>query len=101
MIVYNVERRLFALHDAANTYRRERGLKPGAITKIRIEDRDELATLLDGLCNTDIVAVRTDDGMMAMIPQDVSVHPMVPPDADIPKFLRDSWQRISEGRGVP
>lgn len=50
MIVYNVQRRWFTMKNDADTYRRTEGLPPAALATLRIDTRDELAALLNGLC---------------------------------------------------
>ncbi|MDV2964983.1 hypothetical protein RZ532_03285 [Nitratireductor aquimarinus] len=49
MIIYNVERSWFPMKNDAEKYRKELGLKPDALHKLTINDRDELAALLNGL----------------------------------------------------
>ena len=50
MIVYNVARRWYAEKADAETYRKLLGLKPSATIKVTVENRGELAHLLDALC---------------------------------------------------
>ncbi|TPL42566.1 MULTISPECIES: hypothetical protein [unclassified Mesorhizobium] len=49
MIVYNVERGWFPMKNDADAHRRQLGLKPAALATIRIDTREELAALLNGL----------------------------------------------------
>lgn len=51
MIVYNVKARWFAFSEDANAYRVKEGLRPLACRKVEINTRDQLARLLDLLCN--------------------------------------------------
>lgn len=49
-ITYNVDRRWFADKGEAEAYRKQLGLKPDATLKLEIKDRDDLAALLNALC---------------------------------------------------
>lgn len=53
MIVYNVARRFFEKKDAAESYRKELGLKPSDTLKISVDDREGLAALLNALCSAE------------------------------------------------
>lgn len=92
MIVYNVERRWFAHKNAAETYRRSQGLKPSATTKVTVTHREQLAFILDQLCSTE--PAPAGNGMQ--IEEFLGDHepPMVSPDVDVPKFLRDEWAKF-------
>jgi len=50
MIVYNVLRRWFTEKAAAQAYRKAEGLKPSALAKVTVNSRDDLAALLNALC---------------------------------------------------
>ncbi len=98
MIVYNVRRRWFAMKGDAEQYRIREGLPPGATTKISIEDRTQLAALLDALCEPP--ASSAEGGtQVATVPKRVIDNAFVDRDLDIPKFLRDSWDRLMAGKG--
>lgn len=98
MIVYNVRRRWFSLKADAETYRVSEKLPPDATIKISIVDRTQLAVLLDALC-----APPPRDGKAStvkqVVPDPVIDQAYVDPDLDIPKFLRESWERLFAGKG--
>ncbi|RUU79027.1 hypothetical protein [Mesorhizobium sp. M7A.F.Ca.MR.362.00.0.0] len=50
MIVYNVQRRWFTMKNDAEAHRKALGLPPSATFTLRIGGRDDLADLLNGLC---------------------------------------------------
>ena len=90
MIVYNVNRAWFSLKNDAETYRRNEKLPVEATAKIEINDRDQLAALLNGLCGiTPPEAVAE----VVPVPVEVVARARVRDDADIPLFLRKSWAR--------
>ena len=94
MIVYNVGRGFFELKSDAETQRKAEGLKPGATIKIEIKDRSQLAALLNGLCALEPERAQAAIGNAGTL--DVfgpNEPPLVPADADIPKFLRDSYSK--------
>lgn len=96
MIVYNVKRKWFSLKADAEAYRRAEGLPAEATFKLQIDDRDELAALLNGLC--DIAAV-----VPAPILADVIERNLVtnePPDF-VPEFLAKEWRLKMEGKYRP
>ncbi len=98
MIVYNVGRRWFAMKGDAEKFRVQAKLPPDATIKIGIEDRTQLATLLDALCEP---PARPAEGTVqnASVPERVIDNAYVDPDLDIPKFLRESWARLMAGKG--
>lgn len=98
MIVYNVNRRWFAMKGDAETYRIHEKLPPDATIKISIEDRNQLATLLDGLCEPPPSSA---EGAVpvASVTERVIDNAFVDPDLDVPKFLRESWARLMAGKG--
>ena len=50
MIVYNVDRSFFPKKDDAEAYRRAERLSPASLHKIEVNSRDDLAALLNALC---------------------------------------------------
>jgi hypothetical protein len=50
MIVYNVKRRWFTEKAEAEKYRVAEGLRPAATLKIEVVGRDDMAALLNALC---------------------------------------------------
>jgi hypothetical protein len=98
MIVYNVNRRWFAIKGEAEKYRIHEKLPPDATIKIGIEDRTRLAALLDALCEPPPSSA---EGAVpaVFVPERVIDNAFVDPDLDIPKFLRDSWARLMAGKG--
>ncbi|MFA7604937.1 MAG: hypothetical protein WCY29_18240 [Novosphingobium sp.] len=98
MIVYNVNRCWFAMKGDAEKYRIRERLPPDATIKIGIEDRTQLAALLDALCEPPRSS--TEGAVPApSIPERVIDNAFVDPDFEIPKFLRDSWARLMAGKG--
>jgi len=51
MIVYNVKRRFFTKKDEAEICRKAEGLKPAATIRIEVDSREDLAALLNALCD--------------------------------------------------
>jgi len=98
MIVYNVNRRWFAMKGDAEKYRIHEKLPPDATIKIGIEDRTQLAALLDALCEPPASSAEGAT-LVATVPERVIDDAFVDPDLDIPKFLRDSWARLMAGKG--
>ncbi|RWI57142.1 MAG: hypothetical protein EOR16_16345 [Mesorhizobium sp.] len=98
MIVYNVKRRWFAMKGAAEQYRIREKLPPDATIKIGIADRTQLAALLDALCEPPACSAEG-VSQVAAVPERVIDNAFVDSDLDIPKFLRDSWARLTAGKG--
>lgn len=94
MIVYNVKRRFFAMKDEAEAYRKFEGLKPDALIKIEITHRDQLAALLNGLC--DPPAKGAPKGFPA--PSKVIDEAYVQSDFDVPQFIRKSRDDVWAGK---
>lgn len=80
MIVYNVANRFFTMKADANDYRVEQKLPPAALNKLSIQDRVQLAALLDGLCNAEPPAPVTCEANVNI------------PDF-IPKFIARDWEK--------
>lgn len=79
MIVYNVDRKFFPMKNDADDHRKALKLPGSALHTLRIETREELAALLNGLFATGPAA---------------PLEPVAEPDLDfIPKFVRDDWAR--------
>lgn len=91
MIVYNVDRAWFPMKNDAEAHRKALGLPKGALFKLVITDRDELAALLNGL--TALKAEELPTG--APVEQEVAPPEVVErnvlevPDY-IPKFLAEA-----------
>lgn len=85
MIVYNVMRRFFAMKTDAEAHRKALGLKPDATIALRIESREELAALLNGLCEPGTSGA---PDVAAVLPAIVVDRAYVEPGFDIPLFLR-------------
>jgi hypothetical protein len=99
MIVYNVQRRWFSMKNEANAYRRELKLPPEALYKLELSTREELAFLLNGLCNNGNAMI---DAVMALAPEPLTAAELLPvvvrngvrediPDY-VPLFLRTEWE---------
>lgn len=98
MIVYNVGRRWFSMKADAETHRVSEKLPRDATIKISIDDRRQLAALLDALCEPPPPGNRESSGS-APVPAHVIDQAYVDPDFEIPKFLRESWARLLAGKG--
>ena len=105
MIVYNVQRAWFAMKNDAETYRREHKLPPDALATIRVDDREDLASLLNTLCGVGVTAVtvstnivRHDGSIVDRLPQDVRDRNMVVPGF-VPDFLLKDWTKQKLTRG--
>lgn len=105
MIVYNVKRRWFTMKNDADTYRKAEGLKPDALATLRIDDRVELAGLLNALCGAGEVEVMQAKTVLAgpsLVPEDVVIRAQVSPEIEvpdfIPKFLVEDWEKRSAAR---
>ncbi len=97
MIVYNVKARFFALQSDANDYRKHEGLKPSAIEKITITDREQLAGFLDGLFRWAKGAPAGAGSLQGPTAKTVQISSHVP-DPDnapdwVPEFIREDWRR--------
>lgn len=97
MIVYNVKRRWFPMKNDAEAYRKAGGLPPAATYTLRIDDRDELAALLNGLCG--IEPHHEIEGCPPPAPAEVIERNQVtndPPDC-VPLFLVREWENKMKG----
>jgi hypothetical protein len=86
MIVYNVLRRWFVEKAPAETYRKAEGLKPSATAKVTVGGRDDLAALLNALCEPQDAA----SAEQTVVRQEVLDRAYVAPRAtleEIPSFL--------------
>jgi hypothetical protein len=81
VIVYNVQRRWFSMKNEANAYRRELKLPPDAVYTLKIEERESLAALLNGLCG-------------------VAAPDQAPPEQELPK-VREMLTRNSVRDDIP
>ena len=95
MIVYNVKRRFFVKKDDADSYRKAEGLKPSELSTIEVFRRDELAALLNALCDPTPTNVAVVTAHPVIAPEQVIDNAYVPTDKDVPKFLRESWSKIN------
>jgi len=92
VIVYNVKRRWFTMKNDAETYRKSEGLKPDALFTLRVDGRDELAWVLNQICQyepaeTEVPPPPDPDPLPA--PPDViqrAYPPIIAPDF-VPAFL--------------
>jgi len=93
MIVYNVNRQWFDKKNDAEKYRISQGLRPEDTIKIEINDRRQLAALLNGLCEP---PAHDDQAAMKEFPAPAKVmdNAYVPTDFEIPRFLRESRDRL-------
>lgn len=93
MIVYNVKRRWFTKKDDAERYRVGLGLKPAAVAKVDVSDREGLAALLNLLCEPSPATMVA----AATVPAAIVDRAYVEPDNDVaaivPLFLRREHAR--------
>jgi hypothetical protein len=97
MIVYNVQRRWFTMKNDAEAHRRQLGLPPSATYTLRIDNREELAALLNGLCG--IEPHLEVEGCPAPAPAEVIQRNQItndPPDC-VPAFLVRDWEQRMKG----
>lgn len=80
MIVYNVDRAWFTLKDAAERHRKALKLPPKATALARIDNREELAALLNALCGAE-------EWLKAGPPVALTVEPEVIQRATVVKVL--------------
>lgn len=90
MIVYNVQRQWFTMKDAAEMYRKALGLKPDATGKVEINGRDDLALLLNALCEPQKFSAKG----FGPIGEAIVDRAYVDPAVDVPLFLRKSRARL-------
>ncbi|MGN6548394.1 MAG: hypothetical protein ACTHJ3_00655 [Pararhizobium sp.] len=100
MIVYNVERRWFTMKNYAEAYRRELSLPPSATFKLSIDDREDLAGLLNGLCGIEKQGPAFGWVFDPVAPPEVVDRNEVHDPDGIPRFLRESWQKFHERAGL-
>ncbi|TCD15171.1 hypothetical protein [Oricola cellulosilytica] len=92
MIIYNVRRRFLAKKEDAETYRKAERLRPAFTLKIEVGSRDDLAALLNALCNPPAGAgadFPADEALIdrAQVPGPTSIP------ACVPDFLLTDEQR--------
>ncbi|MER8641021.1 hypothetical protein [Mesorhizobium sp. M1252] len=98
MIVYNVKRRWFTMKNDAEAYRKAEGLPPSGTYTLRIESRDDLAALLNGLCGIDGIH-RYVEVVEEPVPEEVLARNEItnnPPDC-VPLFLVKDWEQRMKG----
>lgn len=102
MIVYNVERRWFTMKNDAEVHRKALGLPPSATFTLWIENRDDLAALLNGLCGFDEHTAEL--GLIIptaqLAPDEVLERNQIsnePPDF-VPAFLVREWQQKMQAK---
>lgn len=94
MIVYNVKRRWFTMKNDADGYRKAEGLKPDAVNTLRIDDRDDLAGLLNALCEQEPpVAPLLVAADVAPVIERAQVSPEIEVPDFIPRFLVEDWEK--------
>lgn len=94
MIVYNVGRSWFTEKVPAEAYRKAQGLRPAATVKIAVGSREDLAALLNALCEPPLpssapVGVRLAERIVrdALIPKEVIDRAYVDPNIEVPDFV--------------
>lgn len=92
MIVYNVAHLWFPMKNDAEAYRRSLGLKPDALFKLEIHQREELAALLNGL-----VGLKAPEAPAGAVlepppaPPEVLERSKIEVPSFIPDFLVKQW----------
>ncbi|MER8422460.1 hypothetical protein [Mesorhizobium sp. M1403] len=98
MIVYNVARAWFTMKADAEAHRKSLGRPPTATATIRIDSREELAALLNGLMGLGEIEVMQANTVVAgpaLVPTEVVERAQItntPPDC-VPAFLVREWER--------
>jgi hypothetical protein len=86
MIVYRVQRGWYQFQVAADKARIAAGLKPGAVQKVEVKDRDDLCALLNALCHPSVKTTPQAPATVALV-EEAFVDPHLDIDATIPRFL--------------
>lgn len=86
MIIYNAGTQFFALKNDAEDHRKALGLKPGATHKLTINDRDQLAAFLNGLCEKTVKTDEQPADELEAVAAAIDVEPDHVPDY-VPQFL--------------
>jgi hypothetical protein len=84
MIVYNVARRWFTEKVPAETYRKSRGLSPSHTLKITVDNRVDLAALLNGLCTP---VYEAELSFVAPVTSELVEAAYVEPSHNIPDYI--------------
>ncbi|MER9596101.1 hypothetical protein [Mesorhizobium sp. M0244] len=98
MIVYNVARAWFTMKADAEAHRKSLGQPPSGTATIRIDSREELAGLLNGLMGLGEIEVMQANTVVAgpaLVPTEVVKRAQItntPPDC-VPLFLIKDWER--------
>lgn len=87
MIVWNAGRRFFALKSEATAHARALGRRI-VVHKLELTNRDELATFLSAICDAPPPAPVPDQAIIEAA--------AVPPDTDVPAFIRESWEKLRD-----
>ena len=98
MIVYNVLARFFTMKDEAEAYRKMKQLPPAATAKIIINDRDDLATFLNGM-----LGLATPDAKPTRLANQAAQVAEHNPDPElnedwVPKFIKEDWARRGKAK---
>ena len=98
MLVYNVARCWFPMKNDAEAYRKQLGLPKDALSKLVIDDRDQLAALLNGLVGL-VPEERPPTAPVepAPAPPEVLSRNRIEVPDFIPKFLVESWAKLLGG----
>ena len=94
MIVYSVARRWFTEKAVAETYRKNLGLKPFANIKVEVSSRDDLAALLNALCEPPMKGTVPPAPATMLMVEAAYVDPHLSVPDCVPKFLvREAEER--------
>ena len=92
-VIYNAGSQFFTMKNDADTHRKALGLKPRELYTLRIDGRDDLVTLLNGLCQGQFVPVApTVKEYPQAVADNVDVEDGRVPDY-VPTFLLNKEQR--------
>lgn len=95
MIVYQAATSFFPMKADAEAHAKLKGLKASSVNKLSINDREELAELLNKITGI-IEASDTElEGLKAALDEVED-----DPDDFIPAFVRADWERRRKARGV-
>ena len=93
MIIYNVDRRFFDMKADAETHRKALKLDKSHLLKLAINDRHELAALLDGLCSTEPAKPPAEHIPESADPNEwIREHLRIAAEIGVPQFLRKNLE---------
>ncbi len=95
MIVYNVQRQFFVKKDDAERARVAAGLKPAATLALRVETREDLAALLNALCDPPVAGSVALPATTELVDRAYVARSTDIPTC-VPKFLIEAWAKLEK-----